>query len=688
MARIAGDILELWPAEHIVVIDGSHLLDEASASVVKALAATLQANIRGRRLVITGREPSYGINAVQIELAPLAARDVRQIVLDASDLPLSDADLEAIVAAAGGSPLFARELARLGPRSELPPTLEALVASRIDRLSTPVARMVRTLALIGPRCNVADAAAVVETTGQEIRAVVDRSEGTLVLDGEDLRFSDDALRLVAASGLAVARRRVVHARIARRLEQTDAPAAAIVADHWFEAGDDPATVRWADRAGQAAFGAGASAEASHYFERALLAAQRLQLSNVDVGHLAERLATAAQAARRSDLEGWALQRAVVVAPSSGAAVRLMVRQATCARTSGRLRAAAAHLGRARRFASLDDPVIQCELLVEQAWIAVWSDRWDRALDLATCARAAAMEAEEPALQFHAWSLIEQVSSAKALPGAGEAGDEALRAARASGDERLVGLAEGNLAVIADNCGRWKQAVNGYTRAERAFRRCGDVVNVAASQLNQASILIELGDVETASALAVDAARVFAAAGEAEWATSATGLSLRAMVREGRGDGTHVAVLEACVTALAAGGDDERTAFQEVGLVEVLLLTGNVEAATERCLHLIDIVDRFGDGHLLPVTVLRLLGIAADTVGDRPAADRWFHDARTRAERHEIAPELAALASIDARRAIHDGAPDRTLRSEVSAGLDAALGVLSRPLFRRSVAPPS
>ena len=91
----------------------------------------------------------------------------------------------------------------------------------------------------------------------------------------------------------------------------------------------------------------------------------------------------------------------------------------------------------------------------------------------------------------------------------------MRAARASGDERLVGLAEGNLALIADNRGRWKQAVNGYSRSGRAFRRCGDVVNVATSQLNQATILVELGDVETAYALAVDAARVFAAAGDAE-----------------------------------------------------------------------------------------------------------------------------------------------------------------------------
>ena len=112
------------------------------------------------------------------------------------------------------------------------------------------------------------------------------------------RFPDEATRIVATAGLAVARRHVVHERATRRLEQTDAPSPALVADHWFEAGDDAGTLRWAQLAGEAAFGAGASAEASHHFERALLAAQRLHRPDAEIVGLAERLATAAHAARR------------------------------------------------------------------------------------------------------------------------------------------------------------------------------------------------------------------------------------------------------------------------------------------------------------------------------------------------------------------------------------------------------
>ena len=608
-ASIANDIAQLWPRDVTVVIDGHHHLDEASWSVIRALATTLQSTPLGRRLVMTGRAPSVGTNALQLQLGPLASNDVRQVVIDASDRPLSDADLDAIVDAAAGSPLFAQGLARLGPRSDLPPTLEALVASRIDQLPVAVARVIRTVAVIGPSCAVVEAAAIADVTQQQIRSAAQESDGLLVLDGTTLRFSDEATRIVAAAGLAVARRRAVHERAARRLEQTDAPSPAVVADHWYSAGDDAGTLRWAQLAGDLAIGAGASAEASRQFERALLAAKRLQRPDAEIVDVAERLAAIAHAARLADLEAWALKLAVVAAASPGAAARLMVRQATCARTSGRLRAASTHLGRARRAAPPDDLIVQCELLIEQAWIAIWSDRWDRALALATIASRVATAAEEPALQFHAWSLIQQSRGAKGLPDADTAGQEALRAAHASGDERLVGLAEGNLALVAE--------------LERRFPL-----------------------------------RVLAAAGDAAGAALATGLSLRAVVRAGLGDGTQVSRIETCVALLAAEGNEEETAFHDVGLIESLLLTGNIAAATQRALGLIDVVDGFDDDHLLPTTVRRLLAIGAEAAGDRSAHERWLNDARARADLHRILPEQAAIAAMDARRAADNRAPDR------------------------------
>ena len=321
-------------------------------------------------------------------------------------------------------------------------------------------------------------------------------------------------------------------------------------------------------------------------------------------------------------------------------------------------------GGRRASAPLADLTVQCELLIEQAWIAIWSARWNRAVELAVkrvsrCDRSRRAGTAVPCLVAD-----RRVRSAKGLPDADAAGHEALRAAHASGDERLIGMAEANLALIADNRGKWKPAISGYSRSGRAFRRCGDVVNVAAVELNQATILVELGDVETAYALAADAARVFAAAGDAERAAIATGVSLRAMIRAGLGDGTQVPGIETCIAVLAAQGNEEVTAFQDVGLIESLLLTGNIAAATRRAVRLIDVVDRFGDDHLLPTTVRRLLAVAADAAGDRSAGEQWLHEARTRADLHRIKPEQAAIAAIDARRASHDRAPDEQRLAEV------------------------
>ena len=136
-----------------------------------------------------------------------------------------------------------------------------------------------------------------------------------------------------------------------------------------------------------------------------------------------------------------------------------------------------------------------------------------------------------------------------------------------------------------------------------------------------------------------------------------------MVRAGLGDGTQVAGIETCVAVLAAEGDEEVTAFQDVGLIESLLLTGNIVAATQRAVRLIDVVDRFGDDHLLPTTVRRLLAVATDAAGDRSAGEQWLHEARTRADLHRIMPEQAAIAAIDARRAADDRAPDRQRRAD-------------------------
>lgn len=681
IAAVARGVEKCWADGAAVVIESTHHLDEASRRVLEVLAVGVHDEPRGRLLALTGRTRCLASGAV-VELAPLSAEAVRQIAIDASLTPLSDAAIDSIVGLAAGSPLLATQLARLGRDAELPPSAEALVTSRLDRLDPSVRRVVRDLAVIGSSTGIE---AAVSTTGRsraDILAAVRRATEVVELRGSTIEFVEESTRVVAAAGMALIRRRQLHASAAAWLEQAGQPPPALVADHWSGAGDHAGVLRWAVLAADAAIGAGASDEACEHLRRALRAAGALGRPIDERFALADRLATSAQRAGRFDLESWALSLAAGCAGSPSLTARTLVRRATAERWQGHLRAAATHLGRARRQAEPTDSALHTEVDIERAWLAVWSDHWDRALRLAEGAARSADHTDDPRLRFAAWTLIEQIRSAKALPGAKDAGIRAVREAHASGDERLVGSAEGNVALIADNVGRWHEAEAAYARSEAAFERSGDVVNVARARLNLSTVLVELGHADEASELSADAARILAAAGDTVSAAAASCVSVRSRIRAGHIDVTTDVVprLTEALATLAGSGESELAAFGEVALIEVQLLLGRPDDARRRCSGLLVIVDRFGDGHLLPSSVRRLCAVAEWVLGDRITARHTLVDAHALAERHRIVPELAAIEAVESWWALADGKPEAASIVERSLALDIELGIVSRPWF--------
>ena len=680
LAEVAHAVERHWADGRLVVVESTHHLDEASRRVLDVLIIGLHSKPRDRVLALTGRSP-FASSSV-IELTPLDPVAIHQIADDASTSPLTDATLSGIVAVAAGSPLLAVQLARLGRDAQLPPSAEALVTSRLDRLPADVRRVVRELAVVGSTTTLDSAAAITGRDRREILSTVRRAPEVLRPLGDELEFIEESTRVVAAAGMATKRRRELHARTAQHLELDDRPPPGLVADHWFAAGDHAGVLRWAPLAADATSGAGASDEACEHLRRALLAATAIGRPADERFALAERMATSAAHAARHDLESWALAVAAGCAGSTAMMAQTLVRRAGAEREQGHARAAAAHLARARRHAEPLDAVIQGEIVVEQAWQAVWAGRWDRALEVAARATLVAESAGEPRLRFAAWSLLEQIRSAKALPGANEAAAEAVRAGLASGDERLVGMAEVNAAVIADNAGRWQEAVSLYERSEEAFLRCGDPLNVAKIRLNRSTILVEIGAVDEATSLSTDAARATAAAGDTTAAAAALCVALRSRMRAGQFAATidPIRRVEEAVAHLVTSGEDELAAFCEVGLVEMMLLQGHARDARRRATALLPTVDRYGHEHLLPTTVRRLIAVAGWMLDDRVDARTWLAAAEHLATRHRITPEIAAITALAAQWASLDCADDADALALRSAELDAALGVQSRPWF--------
>jgi DNA-binding SARP family transcriptional activator len=163
------------------------------------------------------RRPEWTTSAVTadvVSLEPLATEAIEALL---SDLP--DDVRERIVERAGGNPLFAEQLrahVEEAPDERPPATIEALLASRLDRLDAPQLDLIRRAAVIGRRFTRKELADVNE---RHVRALVDRR---LIhpVDDELLRFHHVLVRDVAYNGIPKRDRADLHERLGDRISTT------------------------------------------------------------------------------------------------------------------------------------------------------------------------------------------------------------------------------------------------------------------------------------------------------------------------------------------------------------------------------------------------------------------------------------------------------------------------------------
>jgi tetratricopeptide (TPR) repeat protein len=92
-----------------------------------------------------------------LELTPLGPDEVGELVLGLSDAPVDPSLAGRIVEQAGGNPLFAEQLLALAIEApelaldDMPPTVEAMLASRLDRLDPQSLAVLRRASVLGRR---------------------------------------------------------------------------------------------------------------------------------------------------------------------------------------------------------------------------------------------------------------------------------------------------------------------------------------------------------------------------------------------------------------------------------------------------------------------------------------------------------------------------------------------------------
>lgn len=268
----------------LIWVEDLHWLDPASDMALETLIERLlavESAGRGILLLATTRpeyRSAWSSRVERLSLAPLALEDSRTLIDDwlGSDDRL--APLRArIESRARGNPLFVEEMVRslvergvlrgargayapAGPVDEitLPETVQAVLASRIDRLTGRDKDVLQTAAVVGRDGPIELLRAVVDLPLPDLTASLARLATAELLGPAEsagrFAFRHPLTQEVAYRTQLLDRRRATHAAVARALLTIHGAAAAthaaLLAHHFEEAGERLEAARWHEQAGR------------------------------------------------------------------------------------------------------------------------------------------------------------------------------------------------------------------------------------------------------------------------------------------------------------------------------------------------------------------------------------------------------------------------------------------------------
>ena len=244
--------------------------------------------------------PPGRVHVVSLEALPANADlDLLHELVGEGTLP---GDVERrIVRTAEGNPLYLEELVRSlveagslvpegdgwrfepGPAIELPPTVERVIVSRIDRLSASARDTIHAASVLGRRFGQGLLEAV---AGGTLTAALAElvSMDLLREEGSEYRFKHGLIQEACYQNMLKRRRRELHARAAEALESLlgdrPEPYYGVLAQHHLGAGDLEAALRWFELAADAAQRVYAVEAALDHYTSALRVAEELRSDRI------------------------------------------------------------------------------------------------------------------------------------------------------------------------------------------------------------------------------------------------------------------------------------------------------------------------------------------------------------------------------------------------------------------------
>ncbi|HSB40502.1 MAG TPA: adenylate/guanylate cyclase domain-containing protein [Methylomirabilota bacterium] len=311
----------------LILVEDLHWADTASVDLMRHVVDQLA----GRPLMLllshrpdTPSPPVARAAQAVIRLAPLSPDETRALVdglFGGAASREAAAHLQDFVAArAGGNPFFVEELVRslVGKgvlvrqgdgwactaaceAVDVPPTLQGLLLSRVDRLPAEARRLLQEAAVLGAVFDEPLLRAVASDAGGSEAALGRLVEADLVQplgpwgDGR-YRFSHAMVHEVVYQNLLLARRTELHERVARTLERAAGPHPERLNDlealghHWSLSADKPRGARYLLAAGDWARAVYANDDAIRHYERALRVLAECQACGGETQAARERLA--------------------------------------------------------------------------------------------------------------------------------------------------------------------------------------------------------------------------------------------------------------------------------------------------------------------------------------------------------------------------------------------------------------
>ncbi len=675
-SAVAEVVLAIGGPRATVLVEDSQWLDDSSRALVSTVGRLVVPPVS---LVITRRPDGPAQpDATVLDVGPISATGADELVL--RELPArlaSDFALDRLRRAASGNPLYLIELARatsIGATragEELPESVERLVAARIDRLPVSGRQLIRDAAVLGSTFPRALGARVLDRDDLADPGTWTRTLGDLVsVEGDDIRFRHDMVRVAAYEGLAVRRRREVHRHACAVIEEwgSSVPLPDPISSLAFHAtgADSPELiVRWNHLAADAAMERGAMEVAEELLTAVVPAQVTISAEPAERYAVHRSLATAAERAGHLEVSLEALVVARMLSEGDERA-RIAVERARVLEKLGRYRSAL--LVTARALKEHPDWSVARELLLARASVRGYLGDWNECLRI-TADLLAGGEQLDPRLRAQAHLLSEWCCSCLGLPERGVHEEAALELLTELDDALGLGNALLNRGVSAWSEWRVEQAIADFRASSEHYVRAGDVVGAALVDNNLAEILTVQFRLDQAEELLRNTRRVLRAA---NYKLGEIGtLSGLSRIAAWRGDPAAALELQSnALEGFRSLAADEYVLDSLVRLVEIHALAGDADAALEAADSAEAMLRKLGSVPVVPVTLDRLRGRVLIDLDRHDEATASLQRALSLATDDEYPYEIALcsfmLGRLDgdeqrveqARQALHDlGIPD-------------------------------